>query len=132
MQIRNRPYLILLMAVLAMVMTACVEAGAPPSVRPTPKVRPSGPIATAPDVDPSGTALISSKYGPAEFWLRMGGGLGTMEVFDSLGSITSAADLVIVGNLQGFSKGPVLKLDNAGAVAYTYRLRLRVEQTIKG
>jgi hypothetical protein len=86
---------------------------------------------TAADIEPSRTAVAPAAYGTNEFWYRMGGGADMVTTYDSLSSIAGAADLVIVGTLQGFAKGPTLKLDSQGHVAYTYWLTIKVARTIR-
>lgn len=62
----------------------------------------------------------------------MGGGVDMIVTYDPPGSAIKASDLVIVGTLLRFEKGPVLKLSDQGAVAYTYHLTLKVTSVVKG
>lgn len=90
------------------------------------------PLPTTSDGDASNGAVGQASYTPKQFWFMMGGGVDMIATYNSHGSAVKAADLVIVGTLQRFEKGPVLKLTDQGDVAYTYHLTVKVGSVIKG
>jgi len=99
-------------------------AAAPPSAKRTPH-----PAAT--DIDPGGTAAPEKAFGPDEFWARTGG-TDMVATFDSEAALLRAADLVVVGTLDRYEKGPTLKVSADGTLAYFSQMTLSVDQVVRG
>jgi hypothetical protein len=104
-----------------------------PTPRPSPSPAPSRtPHPAATDIDPGGTAVPQQPFGPDEFWYRTGGGAASMDTYASGPAMLRAADLVVVGTLDRYERGPTLPVAPDGTLAYFSQMTLSVTGVISG
>jgi hypothetical protein len=90
------------------------------------------PHPAATDIDPGGTAVPQQPFGPDEFWFRTGGGAASMDTYESGAAMLRAADLVVVGRLERFARGPDDPVAPDGTRGYNHLLTLSVTKVIRG
>ena len=122
-----------MLAGLALTLAACTRASGGGAVEPNQTIVPTQSPVTQPSasteaIDPVPAPTLFDR---AQFWAQFGGGENA-ELYDSLGSIIRATDLVVVGEVTEFREGRQIVFPETNETMYMVEVRVRVDDALRG